>query len=93
MRGGRSTYGVCVGALSWGIEQGHSGTVDVSGLAVGIVFQYSDDEPGSPWTYVLYLDSEAEADVMRRARSRNPAQVAGFSEPLMWQAKWCIDWS
>lgn len=62
MRGGRSTYGVCAGALSWGIEQGHAGAVDVSGLAVGLVFQYSDDEPGSPWTYVLYLDSEAEAE-------------------------------
>lgn len=59
-RGGRSTCGVCTGALSWGIERGHAGRVDLSGLAVGLVYRYSDDEPGSPWTFVLYLDERAE---------------------------------
>jgi hypothetical protein len=59
-RGGRSTHGFCTGALSWGIERGHAGPVDVSGLAVGLVFRYSDDDPGSPWTFVLYLDSRAD---------------------------------
>ena len=59
-RGGRSTHGFCTGALSWGIERGHAGPLDVSGLAVGLVFRYSDDDPGSPWTFVLYLDSRAD---------------------------------
>jgi len=61
-RGGRSTYGECLGALSWGIESGEVGPVEVSGLAVGITFRYDDDEPGSPWTYVLYLDERGSED-------------------------------
>jgi hypothetical protein len=60
-RGGRSTYGVCAGALSWGIERGNVGRVGLSGLAVGVVFRYRDDEPGSPWTFVLYLDERADS--------------------------------
>jgi hypothetical protein len=59
-RGGRSTHGVCAGVLSWGIEHGRVGPVDVSGLAVGLAFRYSDDEPGSPWTFVLYIDERAD---------------------------------
>jgi len=61
-RGGRSTYGDCLGALSWQIERGHVGEVDVAGLAVGLVFRYSDDEPGSPWTFVLYVDDHASPE-------------------------------
>ena len=30
--GGRSTYGVCEFALSWWILEGHSGSIDLSGL-------------------------------------------------------------
>jgi hypothetical protein len=57
--GGRSTYGVCLGVLSWLIDQGAVDEVDVSGLAVVMAIRYSDDEPGSPWTWVLYLDRRA----------------------------------
>jgi hypothetical protein len=60
MRGGRSTYGFCAGALSWRIEQGSAGTTDLAGLDVGLVFRYDDDEPRSPWTFVLYLDERAD---------------------------------
>jgi hypothetical protein len=55
--GGRSTYGVCFGTLSWLIEEGRIGDVDVSGLAVALAYRYDDDEPGSPWELVLYLDA------------------------------------
>jgi hypothetical protein len=54
--GGRSTHGICYGALSWSIEEGEIRGVDVSGLAVALVMRYSDDEPGSPWTLVLHVD-------------------------------------
>jgi hypothetical protein len=57
--GGRSTHGVCEGALSWLIESGSAGDVDLDGLAAAIAFNYSDDEQGSPWTWVLYLDVRA----------------------------------
>ncbi len=63
--GGRSTYGVCFGALSWLIEEGHVGEVDVSGLAVALVIRYDDDEQGSPWTIVLHVD--ADGDERQRA--------------------------
>ena len=55
--GGRSTHGVCTGVLTWRIDEGAVQDVDVSGLAVAMAISYSDDEPGSPWTWVLYLDA------------------------------------
>jgi hypothetical protein len=55
-RGGRSTYGVCKGALSWQIRQGHAGEADLAGLGVVLALTYDDDETGSPWRYWLYLD-------------------------------------
>src|SRR5215218_7506959 len=46
--GGRSTYGICEGALSWAIERGRADDVDLAGLAVVLALRYDDDEPGSP---------------------------------------------
>ncbi len=59
--GGRSTYGVCEGALSWAIERGHAGDVNLEGLAAVLALRYDDDEPGSPWDFFLYLDERADA--------------------------------
>jgi hypothetical protein len=58
-RGGRSTHGVCYGALSWRVEQGHAADVGLDGLAVAMVYRYDDDEPGSPWRLVLHVDARA----------------------------------
>jgi hypothetical protein len=58
--GGRSTYGRCEGALSWRIAEGAVDGVDVSGLSVVMAIWYSDDEPGSPWSWLLYLDERAD---------------------------------
>jgi hypothetical protein len=60
--GGRSTYGTCIGVLSWLIEEGTADGVDVSGLPVAMAVRYSDDEPGSPWSWILYLDARADDD-------------------------------
>lgn len=60
--GGRSTHGVCLGVLSWLIEDGAADGTDLSGLPVALAVRYSDDEPGSPWTWVLYLDSRATSE-------------------------------
>ena len=57
--GGRSTHGVCTGVLSWLIEQGHVEATELPGLQVVVAMRYSDDEPGSPWTWILYLDERA----------------------------------
>jgi hypothetical protein len=60
--GGRSTHGVCMGVLSWLIEEGAADGVELSGLPVALAVRYHDDEPGSPWTWALYLDRRASAD-------------------------------
>src|SRR5436190_526012 len=59
--GGRSTHGICLGVLSWLIEEGAADGTDLSGIPVAIASRYSDDEPGSPWTWILYLDARASA--------------------------------
>jgi len=59
--GGRSTYGECIGALSWRIEAGADDELDLSNLGVVIASRYHDDEPGSPWSWVLYIDEHADA--------------------------------
>jgi len=58
--GGRSTHGMCMGVLSWRIEEGVADGLDLSGLDVVLAVRYSDDEPGSPWDFVLYLDGRAD---------------------------------
>jgi hypothetical protein len=64
--GGRSTHGVCTGVLSWLIEEGAADGTDLSGLPVALATRYDDDEPGSPWTWNLYLDERA-SDEQRAA--------------------------
>jgi hypothetical protein len=64
--GGRSTYGICCGALSWRVDDGHFDDVDLSGLATALVVRYDDDEPGSPWSIVLHVDQRAD-DAQRTA--------------------------
>jgi hypothetical protein len=59
--GGRSTHGICAGVLSWLIEEGHAAGTDLTGLAVTLATRYDDDEPGSPWSWILYLDERANA--------------------------------
>jgi hypothetical protein len=58
--GGRSTYGLCFGVLSWLVEDGFAGDTDLTGLAVALVCRYDDDEPGSPWQIVLHVDASGD---------------------------------
>src|SRR4249919_3391198 len=60
--GGRSTHGICEGVLSWVIEEGSVGAADLAGLAAAMAVRYSDDEPGSPWSWILYLDAQATGE-------------------------------
>ena len=59
--GGRSTHGECLGLLAWGIEAGSAGPLDLSGLNVALACRDHDDEAGSPWSIVLYVDESADA--------------------------------
>jgi hypothetical protein len=58
--GGRSTYGVCFGVLSWLIEHGQADGVGLGGLAVALVYWYDDDEDGSPWRFKVHVDERAD---------------------------------
>ncbi len=60
--GGRSTHGICVGVLTWLIEEGAAGGTDLAGQAVAMAIRYDDDEPGSPWSWILYLDERGSAE-------------------------------
>jgi hypothetical protein len=59
--GGRSTHGICMGALSWLVEDGRADDIALDGLGVVLAIRYDDDEPGSPWDVFLYLDERADA--------------------------------
>ncbi len=61
-RGGRSTYETCDFVLSWKIDKGHVDGRDLSGLSAVLAGSYSDDETGSPWRVVLFVDETADAD-------------------------------
>ena len=61
-KGGRSTYGVCMGALSWEIERGGTDDVSLDGLRTVLALRYDDHEPGSPWDFALYVDDRASAE-------------------------------
>lgn len=61
-QGGRSTYGVCDFALSWRILEGHAGDVDLSNIMVVMAGSYTDDEPGSPWRVILYVDEKSKLE-------------------------------
>jgi len=60
--GGRSTHGICAGVLTWLIEEGEAAGTDLAGLPVALAIRYDDDEPGSPWTWILYLDERASGE-------------------------------
>ena len=60
VKGGRSTHGICFGALGWLVDEGYADDVDLSGLAVAFVIHYDDDEPRSPWTLVVHVDERGD---------------------------------
>jgi len=93
--GGRSTTGTCQGALSWAVEVGHAGALDLSGLGVVLACRYHDDEPGSPWTYALYVD-ERGGPGEREALARIFTGAAGGSAvahfPWAWKDSRLLGW-
>jgi hypothetical protein len=87
--GGRSTHGVCTGVLSWLIEAGAVDGVDVSGLPVALASRYSDDEEGSPWTWILYLDAGASEEQRSALEGIFTGRLGGDAErhfPWAWKA-------
>lgn len=86
--GGRSTHGVCLGALSWLVREGHAGDVDLSGYGVVLASRYDDDEPGSPWDHWLFVDERADADQRAALEAIFLGRVAGSAfEHFPWAWK------
>ena len=91
---GRSTYGVCMGVLSWLIEEGAAEGTELSGLPVALACRYSDDEPGSPWTWVLYLDARAAPGQRAALESIFTGRLGGDAMrhfPWAWKASNLLD--
>ena len=87
--GGRSTHGICLGALSWQILDGHAGGTDLSGLGVALATRYSDDEEGSPWTWILYVDERGTAEQHQALEEIWTGRLAGDQVehfPWAWKA-------
>jgi hypothetical protein len=77
-----------MGVLSWLIEDGAANDVDLAGLPVALAIRYSDDEPGSPWTWVLYLDAHASEEQRASLQSIFTGQFGGDAErhfPWAWK--------
>jgi hypothetical protein len=86
--GGRSTHGICMGVLSWLIGAGDADGVDLSGLPVAVASHYSDDEPGSPWTWILYLDRRATGEQQAALEAIFAGRLGGDAErhfPWAWK--------
>src|SRR5215467_10987818 len=87
--GGRSTNGICLGVLTWLIEEGAAAETDLAGLPVALALRYDDDEPGSPWTWILYLDERASEEQQSALESIFTGRLGGDALehfPWAWKA-------
>ena len=87
--GARSTHGICMGVLSWLIEEGSAGDTDLGGLPVVIASRYDDDEEGSPWTWMLYLDASSTPEQRAALEEVYTGRLGGDAErhfPWAWKA-------
>jgi hypothetical protein len=60
----------------------------VSGLPVALASRYSDDEAGSPWTWVLYLDALASSEQRGALEDVFSGRLGGDAErhfPWAWK--------
>jgi hypothetical protein len=93
--GGRSTFGVCTGALSWVVRDGHAGDVDLAGLAAVLVCRYDDDEPGSPWTFRLYVDDRGDDRQREALAAILTGKLGGTPQdqcPWVWKPANSLGW-
>jgi hypothetical protein len=87
--GGRSTHGECKGILSWVIDEGEADGVDLAGQPVALAVRYSDDEEGSPWSWVLYLDARSADDQREAIEGIFTGRLGGDAEnhfPWAWKS-------
>jgi hypothetical protein len=86
--GGHSTHGICAGVLSWLIEKGAVGGADLAGLAVTLAIRYDDDQPGSPWSWILYIDERSSDEQHAALEGIFTGRLGGDAEthfPWAWK--------
>jgi len=86
--GGRSTHGICMGILSWVIGEGEADGVDLAGEPVAMAIRYSDDEEGSPWSWLLYLDRNSDEERRGKLEEIWTGRLGGDAEkhfPWAWK--------
>jgi hypothetical protein len=91
--GGRSTWGECLGVLSWVIERGRAQEVRLDGFKVALAMRYLDDEPGSPWSFVLYLDARATSRAAEALEAIYTGRLEGDALrhfPWAWKDASCL---
>jgi hypothetical protein len=66
-----------MGALSWEIENGGTDDLSLSGLRTVLALRYDDDEPGSPWDYVLFVDERGDPDQRKLLEAIFLGQLGG----------------
>ena len=83
-----------MGALSWQIERGRAGATDLAGLRTVLAGTYDDDEPGSPWKFMLYVDDRGN-ELQRAALSQIfLGRLGGTPQkqfPWVWKASELLD--
>src|SRR4051794_5868345 len=87
--GGDSTYRECLGSLSWLITDGRAGEVELGGLGVVLACRYHDDEPGSPWTFFVYIDERATQEQHDALEQIYTGKLGGTPEkqfPWVWKS-------
>jgi hypothetical protein len=87
--GGRSTHGECMGVLTWVIEEGDADGIDLAGQPVALAARYSDDEEGSPWSWILYLDANSSEKQREALEGIYSGSLGGDAEthfPWAWKA-------
>lgn len=85
--GGRSTHGICMGVLSWQVHEGQLDGLDLSGLNAAFAIRYDDDEPGSPWSFVVYVDERGSKEQRDALAAILTGKLGGDTANLPWSRK------
>ena len=68
-------------------SDGQAGEIDLTGLAAALVIRYDDDEPGSPWSFVVHVDERGSAEQQTALAAILTGELGGEVLRLPWVSK------
>jgi hypothetical protein len=77
-----------MGILSWLIDEGEADGVDLAREPVTLAVRYDDDEEGSPWSWILYLNERASGEQREALEGIWSGRLGGDAEnhfPWAWK--------